>query len=80
MGFDSHHARPNSVMHIVNSWQKTPAPVDLGIVTVDLRPNEKERRQHQAKTKRSYKGVRGEVNFLQGVDIFAGFLQRRRQF
>lgn len=66
-------------MHIIDSWQETPAPVDLRVVPVNLRPNKEQSRRRKTESQRRDKGVRGEVDLLQGDHISARFLQRCRE-
>lgn len=66
-------------MHIIDSWQETPAPVDLGVILVDLRRDKDKGRQSNTEGERSDEGVRGEVELLQGDSVSAGILQRGRQ-
>ena len=63
-------------MHIIDSWQETPAPVNLRVVPVYLRPDKEQSRQGKTERQRRDKGVRGKVDFLQGDHISARFLQR----
>lgn len=66
-------------MHIIDSWQETPAPVDLGVILVDLRRDKDNGRQSKTEGERSDERVRGEVELLQSDSVSAGVLQRGGQ-